>query len=723
MKRFLISFVLLLAILFTVDYYYFYDGDLYLPKTGRVQCISYADKDAMYLEQNPGRKRTEIRGVNLGAGKPGHFAADQAITDAEYLRWFQQIQAMGANVIRINTIGSPVFYRTFYRYNLHNPEPLYLIQGVWADEYLQGTVHSALDKAFFRPFLESCKDMVDIVHGRFKQSDQPGILPGYYKYDVSPWVFAYILGAGWDGDMVVFTDECVPQVPQFEGKYLYTENASNFEIFLARVGNQTISYETGKYKTQRPVAFGNQAQTCPLPLSPKNCYINKKIGSVDTEHIRRKNAFRAGLFASYSAHPCNPEYLLFEEGGENIRNSYLEFLKKLTAHHSTPVVISEFGIPTSRGLSSYEENRNLARDQGRMDENKQGKALVSIYEDILEAGCAGGMVFSWQDEWFRSSWNTISTVNLDHAPFWSDLQTYGQHFGLLKFEPGQAERPCSIDGDPEEWTLGQKIWSSQKYTLSMQYDFEGIYLLIQKNGLHLGKDTIYVPIDVTPNSGAKESRDPHLRMSDPADFILKLQGIKNSRLLTHERYDTVKALHGAVLTRYFNPFTDAPDKDGSHFEKIVLPLQEQRFMFYDSYFQKDVEVGYPAYDVVDGQNYYMVSRSYEAGLLHYGNGNPKSRNFDSLADFCAGPDCVEIRLPWQILNFSDPSGMMIHDDYYENYGVDSIVIRSIKLGVGDGTETIQMTEVPLEPLGKKPVYHERLKRSYYILKNYWNPNS
>lgn len=51
-----------------------------------------------------------------------------------------------------------------------------------------------------------------------------------------------------------------------------------------------------------------------------------------------------------------------------------------------------------------------------------------------------------------------------------------------------------------------------------------------------------------------------------------------------------------------------------------------------------------------------------------------------MADFCYAESGVEIRLPWQLLNFSNPSEMMIHDDYYEHYGVEYIHIDEMYVG-------------------------------------------
>ena len=82
---------------------------------------------------------------------------------------------------------------------------------------------------------------------------------------------------------------------------------------------------------------------------------------------------------------------------------------------------------------------------------------------------------------------------------------------------------------------------------------------------------------------------------------------------------------------------------------------------------------------------------------------------------------MEIRIPWQLLNFADPSEMMIHDDYYEHYGVEYIQIDEMYVGFarGRGRYRIPMAAFPLEGWGNHPSYHERLKKSYYILQDYW----
>lgn len=65
--------------------------------------------------------------------------------------------------------------------------------------------------------------------------------------------------------------------------------------------------------------------------------------------------------------------------------------------------------------------------------------------------------------------------------------------------------------------------------------------------------------------------------------------------------------------------------------------------------------------------------------------------------------------------------MMIHDDYYENYGIENLHIDQLYVGavVGGSEKRVPMSSFSLEGWGKNVTYHERLKESYYILQEYW----
>ena len=116
-----------------------------------------------------------------------------------------------------------------------------------------------------------------------------------------------------------------------------------------------------------------------------------------------------------------------------------------------------------------------------------------------------------------------------------------------------------------------------------------------------------------------------------------------------------------------------------------------------------------------------MAQTYETGILTHGNSNPKDDEYNSLADFYINEDYIEMRIPWSILNFSDPSKMKVHDDYYENYGVEFINIKGIGIGIGSNQNKgniIKMSPFKLKGWDKV-TYHERLKQSYYMIKQVW----
>ena len=116
--------------------------------------------------------------------------------------------------------------------------------------------------------------------------------------------------------------------------------------------------------------------------------------------------------------------------------------------------------------------------------------------------------------------------------------------------------------------------------------------------------------------------------------------------------------------------------------------------------------------------------TYETGKLVKGNANPNSKDFNSVADYYIGDNYVEVRIPWGLLNFMDPSTKQIEDDFYKEFKTKPLKIDDIKVGV-----TLKEEEKTLSRLNSvtynldgwmMPKYHERLKQAYYIVKDELN---
>ena len=118
----------------TYNYFVYFQGTAYIPNTNSVSSFSSDEEGILYIEKDQGMEVFDIKRVNLGLGIPGKYSTQYALTEEMYLRWFEYIQAMGANVIRTYTLAHEDFYNAFYKYNKDNEDPLYLIHGVWVDD-------------------------------------------------------------------------------------------------------------------------------------------------------------------------------------------------------------------------------------------------------------------------------------------------------------------------------------------------------------------------------------------------------------------------------------------------------------------------------------------------------------------------------------------------------------------------------------------------------------
>lgn len=727
MKKFIAVLVCIAVVAISADILYYRIGvyvDLHPDK--KVETFVKTQGDKVLMNKGNGYEEFEIKGVNMGSGIPGKWSTDFAIDEDTYLRWFGYIKEMGANTIRVYTIQNSKFYDAFYKYNENNPDPLYMIHGVWVNDYVQNSHRDAYDKDFFDTFQKDCLSMIDVIHG--KKKIHPGEInsagSGKYLKDVSPWVIGYILGVEWEDITVAYTDDKYGDNEKYKGyhgKYLETtDDATVFETLLAKVGDSVMKYESKRYKVQKLLAFSNWPTTDPFTYSEEIEDLYMKCACVDTEHIKTTKDVISGQFASYHVYPYYPDYLTwtddwksygvskkdYMEKGET--NTYRAYLCMLTKHHSMPVVISEFGVSTGRGMAHQDLNTN--RNQGHMSEQDQGDALRECYEDIKSSGCAGSCIFSWQDEWFKRTWNTMYAVDMTRNPYWSDYQTNEQYFGLLSFDPGDKKSVCYVDGDVSEWKDKDIVADTGDLQLSTKYDERFVYFLIEKKNLNFKKDTIYVPMDITPKSGSSYCSNFNLKFDRGADFVMKINGRDNSRVMVQERYEVLRSTYSQNLDGFDTYLKDnLPAKDAPGFTNIDMILE---------IINPDKKM-HPKKALDD------FDASFETGKLRYGNANPEAENFDSLADFICNGDYVEVKIPWQILNFADPSTMEIHDDYYDgNYGIKYININKMYLGITEGgKERCKLEPMELKGWDRKVTYHERLKKSYYTMQKVWGGKS
>lgn len=647
-----------------------------------------------------------VKGVELSPGLPGSDPTDYAVDEETWLRWLGQISAMGANTVRVDTIYNDAFYNAFYRFNTGGGGTLYLLQGLQVSDYANNSSADAYGVDFYGALKEDVYAAVDVVHGRRNISLNRLKGSGAYRRDVSPWVLGYIIGSEWDAGTIAYTNHNTAHAASYAGEYFETApGATAFEAMLAQLMDRMVAYETEKYGVQRLVAFMNDPQNDPFAYDTFYAKQLGKYNRLDAEHILPTERLLSGCFAAYRLYEFCPGFSEYFSSSQksavgNILTQldcslfYDGYTQLLSRYHSMPVVIASYGFSTARGTDGAD---------GPLTERQQGARLVEVYEDIVASGCSGAVIGTWQDVWSRRTWNTSYAVDVEEASRWHDVQTAGQGGGLLAFEPGADGPVCVVDGSGEEWTQEDAVLEQEGISLSARQDAEALYLLIRREEISEA-GAIYVPIDVTPLSGAAHSAQPALQFTRGADFLLCLSGTENSRLLVQARYEPLRENY-LQETEGQDPFVSPPEKDSPLFVPVNMIVERGGVLTAE---QAAVLTGAQRMPV------------YETGLLHHGTADPGDANYDSLADFCYGDDLVEVRLPWQLLNFYNPADRQVHADYYEHYGVEPLQIDEIYLGVcTEGVAQAAYME-PFALTGWKEVpYRERLKLSYRIIQESW----
>lgn len=663
--------------------------------------VSKIEGKDFYVYSNGKWEKKFLKGVNIGAGKPGNFPGELAITKDEYLRWFQQISDMNADVIRVYTTLKPDFYDALYSYNKTAKKPIYLMQGVWIKEEDITELNDAYGdgERIMKEFIKDASDLVDVFHGNATLPKKMGFASGTYKSDISEYVIGWILGIEWDPIFVDNTNKENPNRNNYSGQYLLTENASPFETFMCEAGDRVVQYEAENYKMVRPVSYSNWLTTDTLK-HPNEPLPNEDMAEVNVEHIKPQKSFTQGVFASYHIYPYYPdfinyqkEYVSFKDGAGNI-NTYKAYLRDLIKQHTMPVLVAEFGVPASRGMAH--QSLYSGYNQGNNDELAQGVILQSLLKDIYDEGYCGALVFSWQDEWFKRTWNTMDLDLPDSRPFWSNPQTNEQEFGLLAFDPGEKESVCYVDGDTQEWKDEKPIYTGKDIKLFAKSDEKYLYLMVDKDNFNFTKDKLLIPIDTIDGQGNKEDKARKIKFDRDADFEILIDGKSNSKILVDAYYDSFNYIYAEQHKMIeSNPLYKV--KNSGVFNPMYLCLNKGFTLPEDK-----VEIPFS---------------KYETGALKYGIGNPKQEGYNSLTDFTEKNGKIEIRIPWQLLNIMDPSTKSIMGDLYKNNGLKSEKVEGFYFGAGilnDTESTIGMGYYSWKPWDV-PTYHERLKPSYYKL--------
>jgi tetratricopeptide (TPR) repeat protein len=610
-----------------------------------------------------------VKGVNLGAALPGKYPTEFPRDVATYAGWLDTIAGLGANAVRLYTLLPPEFYAALAAHNAApSARKLWLIQGVWAELPDDGDFSGT---SYVEEFDAEIARAIDAIHGDLVLPERPGHAGGLYDTDASDALLALIIGREWEPWAVQAFDARYPDRTAFSGTYLRVQSGHAMETWVARMCDFAAAYEARRHRMLHPLTFANWPTLDPLrhatesnrdeedawrakygipfPEALREPPWENDAVSLDATAIGPTEAMPAGFFAAYHVYPNYPDFVNLEpsyaEGRDAVGPSrYAAYLQELKRYHGRqPVLVAEFGISTSRGVAHVQPE---GWNHGGIDERRQGELVARMLGSIHDAKYAGGIVFEFMDEWFKGTWSAAPLeIPADRRRLWFDAESPEQSYGLIANRP---RTPVRVDGDPSEWTgrpylssgaqRGGGGWERIDET-RLDSDEGYLYLLLRTEGgpepPDLGGRVAYrVAID-TYDASRGETRLPEpgaATIATGAEFLIDLAGPERSFVTVTAPYEPHAAIESGPVA--------SPAGGAGAFAHLLFEANRERI-------------------ARDGTRTPRVV--VDRGALRFGSLDPGSSAFDSRTDVAIGAatGTIEMRIPWAILNVTDPSSRRV----------------------------------------------------------------
>jgi hypothetical protein len=591
--------------------------------------IRYRAADGQFqVDAGTGYEPLYLTGINLGVAVPGTFPGELAASSDQYERWLHRINELGFNTIRCYTLHYPRFYAALASYNSEHPDaPLYLLQGIWLDD--TGPELDLFDTTM--NFETSIKRTIDAIHGQVVIESRFGAAYGEYDVDVSSWVVGFLPGREVLPGEVDSTDSIHALVTAFDGVFLSIAKATPTAAWITARMDTVLFYEHAKYNVSRPVGFSSWPTldpithlTEPLPPSSYEDFVSVDLAGIDA------TAAEAGVFAAYHIYPYYPDFLNDDPAYSTYEdasgvNNFLGYLLDLRSHYGDiPLVVAEFGIPSSWGNAHYSVS---GMHHGGHSESAQVEHNLRMWDSIEAAGLAGGVQFAWIDEWFKRTWITNGR-DLPHGRqhLWHNVTSPEQNFGLIAFSPPE---PDFSNWQPEAGS--GRILLVEKDADQAFFHLRILLSELPAEGevLQIGFDTIGDDVgeSVLPFGQTTEYRH---------EFVLVLEPPGNAELYVMEAYD----LHGLWNEEYPNQSGHRSiASDGGAWVLVS-------WLNHGGHYTADDETWHPP-------------TIHDIGLLSTRYPGQAKSSLDAVS---IDQERISIRLPWTLLQVTDPSQRLVMDD-------------------------------------------------------------
>jgi hypothetical protein len=624
-----------------------------------------ASEGAIWRQGGAAWEKFYVAGVNLGPAAPGFYPGAPPTRADTYANWLRLAGEVNANTVRVYGLMPPAFYRAL-RHHHDGGGKLTLYQQIPVDT---PPGNDLFDPKFIEETRAEIRYAVDSLHGRGEVPPRAGKSSGVYDGDVSSYVSGILFGREFDPVITTQTNLSNPSKKSYDGKFMGVADATPTQTWVAEMLDYLASYETDTYNTQHPVAMVNWPRTDPIFHPTESGRTN--AGSLDEAKFRPKPALQAGLFASYHIDLHYPEFFALDSTYANGRDSQginplAAYLRDLRSHIPYPLVVTEYGVSNSMGVLDYLPNN---WNYGGHTEVEQGQILSRFTQTVQAAGCAGGVVYELLDEWYTFDRVFVDYENpRDRATLWINELDPHKRYGLVGYRTSKARL---FAGDSASWQSAQLLYSGSGalHSVRAAADEAFLYLRLEapcpdcapQPGARPTEATGYViAINTAPSLvGVQKLPFGGVRFAEGVSALIRVGDPASARLFVADAYNPYETTSDGKLV----PKTSfAPRlQDSGAFQPLSFPLHPKR----------------------TGRGVNLSEQNFDASALRYGNGDPTSNDFDSLAEwfYDTRDKAILVRIPWGKLLVTDPSSLHVFYGFDDAGALKSIPSSGLSVGV------------------------------------------
>lgn len=642
----------------------------------------------------------KIGAVNFGITKPGFEPGQVSLDYNDYMQRFKYLDVLGINVIRVYSLLQPGFYQALLDWNKEHPtKAIFVLQGTAFPElemeHNNGT--SAYDSHITELMEYYIRTTVQGVYGggkvtyRYDYSHggkEPVI--GDYQYNIAQYLIGWVISGEISPQCINKTLGDPNGQSSYQGRYFSSRQFSNqgsncaprqqpnkFETWVAKMFDLLAS-ESVKYGHMAPISHTNWVTTDGICHNIEPRVNDIEYGSVEDWqefdlHYIDDSKWPAGLFFNQHAYPYYPEMLKI-----NGNNSFIDYMQTVKNYYNQkPLIITEFGLPTSIGVSSVDRVYN--RHHGHNGEIDQGNMMYELMNTLInEIDMDGVVVFQLYDEWFKKSWNTLKyDINRQK---WKNMLTSEQYFGIL-----------NVESHPQ-YMKSQKKIANDYYSVDIHNNYEYVEMQIDLKNELTNEDQINIGIDMFPGGSNDVLGIGKFINNIDAYFVINKDDVKFN---ISSQYNGFKSNYGLWLQPKTFPIyqeqllwkevweNNKNIRNYCYNNRCESLIKYQEIISFDEYkllvkvptignwtdnycINNTVITGQNVNIPIDGINGCAIKNGttfYDAHIYTLQFQSLEQANDDNLAMVKRNNKTITIKIPYQMLGFSDPSS---HIKYFPN---------------------------------------------------------